>query len=131
MQSLNIDPLCTNVCAFSPTLSGRLGWWCAILDHCVEGRDTNFLVIGNYMNSVSVLSVECVPHKKSELMYSGSTVLLNKLIFFYCYNVILCKSVFICFIWLEPFHKSNHPSKHFDSSCNGVTDFSPLERLWE
>lgn len=42
------------------------------------------------MNLVSVLSVECVPHKNSELMYSGSTVLLNKLIFFLllqCYSL--------------------------------------------
>lgn len=53
MQSLKIDPLCTNICAFSSPLSGRLGWWCAILDHCVEGRDISLLVIGNYINTVS------------------------------------------------------------------------------
>lgn len=75
-----------------------------------------------------MLSVECVPHKNSKLIQSRSTVLLNRLILKNCYNVILYKSVFICFMGIESFYKSDYPSKYFDSSCNGVTIFSPLER---
>lgn len=71
-----------------------------------------------------------VSHIKTQSWYTLALLccLINVFFFFYCYDAILCKRVFICFIWIECFHKSNHPRNYFDGSCIAVTNFSPLER---